>query len=67
MKQISDSNGIPIRGLFRKDDGSIVVNDPVSLKKNELITNNINKLNSEVSELRTQMNDLMKLIQQKGL
>lgn len=66
MKQIADSNGIPIRGLFRKDDGSIVVNDPVGLKKNELVALNINKLNNEVDELKKQMAELMVLIKQKG-
>lgn len=66
MKQLSDSSGTPIRGLFRKDDGSIVVNDPQSLKKSELVAHNINKLNGEVSELKKQMDELMTLIKQKG-
>ena len=66
MKQVSDANGVPIRGLFRKEDGSIVVNDPVSLKKNELVALNINKLNSEVETLKKQIADIMTLLTHKG-
>jgi hypothetical protein len=33
MKQIITSNGDKIKGLFRKPDGSLVVNDPEAYRK----------------------------------
>jgi hypothetical protein len=33
MKQVIDNNGNPIKGLYKSENGSIVVNDPDSYHK----------------------------------
>jgi len=66
MIQIADNMGAPIKGLFRGDDGSIVVVDKVSLLKHERSQNNINNLNNEVDSLKRQIADIMTLLNTKG-
>jgi len=55
MKQIIDSSGQPINGMFRNSDGSLSLNISNEYKKNKLVHDNFNKLSSEILELREQM------------
>lgn len=60
MKQVVDASGNPIKGLFKKADGSVVVHNDAELKKNlkqhetfDRLNNQINELNTRVSEIET--------------
>jgi hypothetical protein len=55
MKQIVDSSGAVIRGMFKTKDGAIVINDKFALDKAMSQSNIISSLNNEVNQLKEQM------------
>lgn len=55
MIQVADRSGTPIKGLFKKSDGSLVVHDPAGLLKSKQQKNAFDTLNNEISELKQQM------------
>ena len=55
MRQVVDSNGNPIRGLFRRADDSLVVIDQQEFEKNKISHQAFEALNNEVSQLKNQM------------
>lgn len=59
MKQVVDANGNPIKGLFKNNDGSIIVKDPDGLKKSQIQKNSFLALNNEVVDLRQQLRKIL--------
>lgn len=62
MKQVVDSNGNNIGGLFRRDDGSLVVTDITALNRNKISHEVFAALNNEVKVLREQMDQILKVM-----
>lgn len=62
MKPCIDERGNILKGLFKKDDGSIVVIDPVALQRAQAQKSQVNKLVDEIELLKTQMHEIMKLL-----
>jgi uncharacterized protein involved in exopolysaccharide biosynthesis len=51
MKQVFDSRGNPLKGIFKKDDGSIVNKNESELVKNLKQHNTFERLNNQIQEL----------------
>lgn len=51
MKQVFDSKGNPVKGVFKKDDGSIVVKNETELVKNLKQHNIFDRLNTQIQDL----------------
>lgn len=62
MRQVVDTNGNKIAGLYRKDDGSLINIDPNGLTKCRIAKKNFNDINNEVVALRAQLNIIMELL-----
>jgi hypothetical protein len=65
MKQVVDINGLPINGLFKKDDGSIIVQDDTSLLINRSQHAAFGTINEEISSLKQQVQQLIGLLNGK--
>lgn len=59
MKQIINREGAPIKGLFKKDDKSIVVLDRAAFIKNQSQHAAFETLNREVASLKEQMQKIL--------
>ncbi len=59
MIQVVDANGVPIKGLFKKADGSIVVKDQEALRKSQIQKNAFVALNNEVVDLKQQLKKIL--------
>jgi virulence-associated protein VapD len=62
MKQVIEKNGAPIQGLFRNDQGHILVNDPTALRKvmtEQQKIQEIETLKSEVTEIKSLLKNLI--------
>lgn len=60
MFQVVDASGNPIKGLFKKVDGSVVVKNDMEFKKNlkqhevfDRLNNQIENLTARVTEIET--------------
>lgn len=62
MKQVVDRNGGVIKGLFRTESGSILVDDPSALQKSQLSQAAFESLSNEVQTLKNQINEILKHI-----
>ena len=62
MKQVTNAAGEPIKGIFRNDDGSIVIINYTELKKSKLSHAAFESLNNEVQELKKQMKQILEHI-----
>jgi hypothetical protein len=58
MKQIVDSAGNPIKGLFKKPDGSVVVRNDAELKKNLIQHSTFDRLNNQITELTARVTEI---------
>ena len=65
MKQVADSAGNPIKGLFRQKDGSLVVLDAAllnnSIREQEHLTE-IQTLKNRVTELEFKVKEILEKI-----
>jgi hypothetical protein len=59
LTQTVDSKGVPIPGLYKNSDGSLVVLNNREYMKTKAAFNAIDKLNSEVEMLKTQMTQIL--------
>ena len=59
MKQIIDETGKSITGLFRDDNGAIIVNKPSAYMQAQIQSDNFALLNNEVNILKEQMRQIM--------
>ena len=62
MKQVVDSNGFKIPGLFRSPSGSLIVNNELALAKNKLSFNAFVDMRTEISELRKKLDKVVALV-----
>jgi hypothetical protein len=62
MKQVIDSSGNVINGLFRNSDNSLIFKDDIALSKSIASNNVFTTLNNEVQELKEQMNRIMEML-----
>jgi len=60
MKQIVNSRGELVHGLFKKEDGSIVVVDDQAWKKNLAAKNVIDSMRLEIDDLRKLVMSMIK-------
>jgi hypothetical protein len=65
MNQVIDNNGALIRGLYKKADGSLVVNDPQAFNQKKLHHETISSLNNEVATLKEQVKQILEHINGK--
>ena len=65
MKQVYDDRLQPINGLFRQDDGSLVVKDDNALKRSQAAHNVFDNINNELALLKEQMRVLLENINGK--
>lgn len=65
MKQCIDEKGNVIKGLFKKDDGSLVVVDPEAYMRSMTQKANATKLQDEIESLKSQISNIMKLLNEK--
>jgi hypothetical protein len=66
MKQIVDRNGSPLKGLYKKDDRSIVVVDKAAFMKSRMQHDAFDSLQSEVNTLKKQMQKILEHINGKN-
>ena len=62
MKQVIDKNGDVVYGLYRSENGSLIVKESVQLQKAKIELNmkqDIEKLKYEVNGLRNIVNELL--------
>lgn len=59
MRQVVDSSGIAIKGLFRRTDDSLVVVNHEEFVKNKISHDAFEALNNEVMTLRKQVNQIL--------
>lgn len=52
MKQVVNEYGQSITGLFRTDDGALIVKNETSLEKSRLQHNTFSSLNKEIDQLK---------------
>ena len=62
MKQVVDSQGIKISGLFKTESGSLVVQDTHGFFKNRASHGVFSELKDEISDLREKLNEIMSFI-----
>lgn len=55
MKNVVDKTGAPIKGLFRKDDGSLAVVDHAGQKRSSVQKKVINDMHAEITDLKQQL------------
>jgi hypothetical protein len=58
MKQVVDASGNPIKGLFKKADGSVVVRNDAELKKNLTQHEAFDRLNNQITELNARVAEI---------
>lgn len=58
MKQVIDSAGNPIKGLFKKPDGSVVVRNEPELKKNLKQHETFDRLNNQINDLTVRVSEI---------
>lgn len=66
MRQVFDSNGVPIKGLFRRSDDSLVVINPEEFTKNKISHEAFETLNKEVMDLKFQVQQILEKIHGKS-
>jgi len=62
MRQVVNSDGTVIKGLFRRADDSLVVVDSVEFQKNKISHDAFQALNSEVQSLKQQIAKILEHI-----
>jgi uncharacterized protein YdcH (DUF465 family) len=65
MKQVVDKNGAPVKGLFKKDDKSLVVLDREAFRRSQAQHAAIDTLNREVASLKDQMRQILEKLNGK--
>ena len=51
IKQVFDSKGNPLKGIFKKEDGSIIIKNEPELVKNIKQHNTFERLNNQIQDL----------------
>jgi translation initiation factor 6 (eIF-6) len=62
MRQVVDSNGTPITGLYRRADDSLVVVDDAAFMKNKISHEAFDALNMEVMTLKRQIEQILGML-----
>jgi len=65
MKQVVTNSGEKISGLYRTDGGSLVVDDPIRLKKVQVEAariKEVDQLRTEVSEVKTMLGQILNIL-----
>lgn len=62
MKQVVDRSGEKIKGLFRNDDGSLVVVDSKRLMQAQMVKTNMDSLTNQIDTLQKQVKDILERI-----
>jgi len=62
MKQVLDSFGKPIKGLYKNQDGSVVVKNDAELKKNLKQRETFDRLNNQISDLQSRVSEIENLL-----
>ena len=64
MKQVLDNYNHPITGLFRSQNGGLVVKDDKALALKIAERDRVTKIQNQVDTLNNEVNDLRKMFQQ---
>jgi hypothetical protein len=59
MKQVVNDRGDIVNGLFRKEDGSLVVVDSLKLRQAKLLKHNFDSLSNQINTLQQQVQDIL--------
>ena len=59
MKQVVDRSGEKIKGLFREDDGSLVVIDNKRLMQAQMVKSNMESLTNQIDTLQNQVKEIL--------
>lgn len=59
MKQVADSSGNVVEGIYRSSDGSLVLNNNNAYQKNKLQHDKFTSLTNEVNLLKEQMTKIL--------
>lgn len=65
MKQVITKSGDKIQGLFRTDMGSLVVDDPIKFKRNQLElarAKEIDDIREEVREVKSALSEILNIL-----
>lgn len=62
MKQIVDEQGNVVQGLYRDDNGAIVVKDPAAMHKYKMQRNVFMTQTNKISDLEMKMRELSTLV-----
>jgi hypothetical protein len=62
MLQVVDSSGNPIKGLFKKADGSVIVKNDTELKKNLKQHETFDRLNNQIKDLTARVSEIENLL-----
>lgn len=60
MKQVVDSSGNKINGLFKTESGSFIVNNPMEYKNQLVSKQAINSMQAKIEYLESLINKLIK-------
>ena len=66
MKQVLNGRGEIVPGLFKNDDGSFVNRDSREYYKSKKQKDNFDSLNTEVKELKAQIQQILELLQNQN-
>jgi hypothetical protein len=62
MRQVVDSTGVPVKGLYRRADDSLVVIDDCAFMKNKISHEAFDALNTEVMTLKRQIEQILGML-----
>lgn len=65
MKQVIDSSGRKIKGLYKKEDGSMVSIDPDRLRKITATNRYMVEQDQLIRDLQSQVSTILKLLEKK--
>jgi hypothetical protein len=63
MKQVVNSSGVPIDGMFKDSNGAIILDAPIKYKNNKIQHERFSEMNREIDDLKEKMQKILESLE----